>query len=202
MAGKGTAGTLWCSAHLPLRHTILTFSREKTAQLSKPRALVNVSVPVLLAKRPIWRHHHMKHQESNTLDTSGGISDSRMPNLQNKKIHVLFCRQIHCKAVTSHRLFREKIGSPGKFSPWWTEVSCYTPVWKAKLTWSHTAQRADLSDILLFQVEAIVCYSLFFFTERQTIHLLTGVNNTHWKEKQERGRDSAWKKNHQFLFQM
>lgn len=117
------------------------------------------------------------------------------------------CRRIRkymsCSADKIIVKLLHRIGfSERKFSPWRTKVSCYAPVWKAKLTWSHTAQRADLSDILLFQVEAIVCYSLFFFTERQTIHLLTGVNNTHWKEKQERGRDSAWKKNHQFLFQM
>lgn len=118
MAGKGSVGTLWCSSHLPLRHSVPTFSRDRTAQLIKPQAPINVAVPVLLAKGPEWRHYHTKHQDYNTLDTSAGISDNRMPNfLKNKKIHVPFCRQIHCKTATSDQLFRGKMGSPERLSP-------------------------------------------------------------------------------------
>lgn len=77
----------WCSSHLPSRHSVLTFNRDRTAQLSKERPPVHVEAPVLLAKQPEWRHHHTKHQDSNTLDTSAGISDNRMPHfLKNKKI--------------------------------------------------------------------------------------------------------------------
>lgn len=118
MAEKGTAGTLQCSSHLPLSHSVQTFSRDTTAQLSKLLAPVNVAVLYLLAKCPEWRHHQMKHQESNTLDTSAGISDRRCSNVQkNKKIHLLLCRPIHCRTVTSDQLFREKTGSPDRLSP-------------------------------------------------------------------------------------
>lgn len=149
----------------------------------------------------------MKYQGNNALATSAGIwpaviSDNRLPNfLKSKKIHVPFCRQIHCNAVTLYQLFRDKTGFPESLTPWWASVSCYVTLWKAKSTGSHATQSADLSDALFFQVQAIASYD-FFFTGCQTIHLLTGVNNTHWKEKQERGRDPAWKKNHQFSFQM
>lgn len=40
--------------------------------------------------------------------------------------------------------------------------------------------------ISFFQVQPIASYGLFFFTEHQTIYLITGVSNMHWKEKQER----------------
>lgn len=120
VAGKETAGMLWCSSHLPLRHSVLTCSTDRTAQLSKPgpQLMWQDLLGLCFAKCPEWRHHHMKHQERNTLDTSAGISDSRMPNFRkNKKIHVLFCRQTHCKTVTSVWLSREKTGSPDRLSP-------------------------------------------------------------------------------------